>query len=137
MGSVITAQALRDERVAAQRLVEDLRGELAGILVEQEANPPDDEHDIEGASVGYERARVTALLAEAEARLDELDEAGTRLAEGTHGRCEGCGNPIGEERLVALPATRRCIVCAVNARPVGLAGLSKPEPSMLGGSGQG
>jgi len=137
MGSVIIAQALRNERAVAQRLVEDLRRELAGILVEQEANPPDDEHDIEGSSVGYERARVTALLAEAEARLDDLDEAGVRLAGGTYGRCDGCANPIGEERLVALPATRRCIVCAVNARPVGLAGLSKPESSTLGGPGQG
>ncbi|HEV8116104.1 MAG TPA: TraR/DksA C4-type zinc finger protein [Acidimicrobiales bacterium] len=111
--------ALQAELAAARRLVEDLRVELAGILVEQKANPPDDEHDVEGSSVGYERARVTALLAEAERRLHDLEAVGERLADGTYGSCQVCGGPIGEERLAALPASTRCISCAA-ATPGGL-----------------
>lgn len=103
------------ERAGLQHLVHDLRAELAGIVAEQEANPPDDEHDVEGSSVGYERARVSALLADAERRLGDLDVAAERIAAGTYGTCEACGASIGRERLAALPATRRCVACAAAA----------------------
>lgn len=77
----------------------------------QAADPPDDEHDVEGASVGFERARVTALLASARARLAALDSAGKRVADGTFGRCQACGGPIGDERLAAVPDATRCVDC--------------------------
>ena len=105
-------EALRGEREAAQRLVAELRAEIDGIMAEQEANPPDDEHDVEGSSVAYERARVAALLAHAEGALAELDAAAERMASGSYGSCEGCGRPIGRERLAARPTTRRCVSCA-------------------------
>jgi RNA polymerase-binding transcription factor DksA len=101
------------ERDAARRLVDDLRSELEGIITAQEAAPPDDEHDVEGSSVGFERARVTALLDHAEARLAALAEAIGRAEAGADvGRCEVCGGPIGEERLAAVPTTRRCVGCS-------------------------
>jgi DnaK suppressor protein len=103
---------LEAERAAARRLVEDLRAELHGIVAAQEATPPDDEHDVEGSSVGYERARVSALLVDAEGRLAEVSAAAQRLADGSYGRCEMCGGPTGEERLAALPTARRCVSCA-------------------------
>jgi RNA polymerase-binding transcription factor DksA len=78
----------------------------------QAADPPDDEHDVEGSSVGFERARVTALLASAQARLAALDDAQARLDDGTFGRCEVCGGPIGDERLAALPDAVRCVACS-------------------------
>lgn len=106
------SEALQDERAAARRLVDDLQAELAGILTEQQANPPDDEHDVEGSSVGYERARVIALLAHAEGRLGELELAAVRMASGTYGSCGRCGGPIGDDRLAALPTTCLCVACA-------------------------
>lgn len=106
------SEALQDERAAARRLIDDLQTELAGILLEQEANPPDDEHDVEGSSVGYERARVTALLAHAEGRLTELEAAAGRIASGTYGSCARCGGPIGDDRLAAVPTTSMCLACA-------------------------
>jgi RNA polymerase-binding transcription factor DksA len=106
------AQALADARALAERLVIDLRTELDGIIAVQAADPPDDEHDVEGASVGFERARVTALLVSAEAHLTELQAADERLARGDYGRCEVCGAEIGADRLAAVPTTRRCVTCA-------------------------
>ncbi len=111
------AAALMAELTAARRLVGDLQAELAGIMLEQEANPPDDEHDVEGSSVGYERARVTDLLAHAEARLGEVDAAMDRMRARSYGGCEVCGAAIGEERLAALPTTRRCRRCASSDDP--------------------
>jgi RNA polymerase-binding transcription factor len=72
----------------------------------------DDEHDPEGHTIAFERQQVAALLREARSRLLQLDHALVRLDDGSYGLCEVCGNPIGEERLRALPGAERCIECA-------------------------
>jgi len=51
----------------------------------------------------YER-----ILGETEARLDEVDGALARLADGTYGRCATCGEPIPDERLAATPTAATC-----------------------------
>ncbi len=45
-------------------------------------------------------------------QIQEIEEALRRIAQGTYGICEQCGNPIEEERLDLLPATRLCARCA-------------------------
>jgi DnaK suppressor protein len=114
--------ALWAERRAAQARLADLEAELAEIVTVAEASPPDDEHDVEGASVGYERARVIALLEQARRRIDDLDRADGDRARGSYGRCESCGQPVGAERLAALPTTRRCVDCAGDGTRPGLGG---------------
>lgn len=124
-GRGVITDELRAARAEAARLVDDLAEELAGIIAAQEADPPDDEHDVEGSSVGFERARVTALLEHARARLSALDAAVDRVGAGTFGSCEACGTDIGVERLAALPDARRCVRCASSdRRPRGLGGTS-------------
>jgi RNA polymerase-binding transcription factor DksA len=44
-------------------------------------------------------------------RINTLTAALARIADGTWGRCETCGNPIEPERLAALPEARRCLRC--------------------------
>ncbi len=104
------------ERLAAARyrlglLAADLQAELDGIA-ESTALVPDDEHDAEGSTLGYERARVGGLLQRARHDLAQLEVAVGRLASGDYPSCEGCGAGIGADRLAALPATRRCVRCA-------------------------
>jgi len=43
-----------------------------------------------------------------------------RLAAGSYGVCERCGQPIGEARLAARPAAVLCIGCASLVVPCGL-----------------
>ncbi|WP_375485325.1 TraR/DksA family transcriptional regulator [uncultured Jatrophihabitans sp.] len=69
----------------------------------------DDEHDPEGATIGFERAQSVGSLRAAEAALAEVDAAVERVADGTYGRCVTCGRPIGDARLEARPATPYCI----------------------------
>ena len=109
---------LRREHADGARAVVDLETELAGIVEQQVAVAPDDEHDAEGATIGFERARVAALLAHARAALAELEEAQSRLTAGTYGRCSTCGGTIGEERLAARPTASTCVRCA--SAPSGL-----------------
>lgn len=45
-------------------------------------------------------------------RIEEIDEALRRIAEGTFGYCEACGKEISQQRLDAMPYTPYCIDCA-------------------------
>ena len=72
----------------------------------------DDEHDPEGSTVAFERARVATVVADAQDRLAAVERALARLAAGDYRRCARCGAPIGEERLAARPTTDRCVRCA-------------------------
>ena len=103
---------LEDEgRQAAQRLTEASE-ELADIVTAARYANIDDEHDPEGSTIAYERARVTALVADARAHLSAIDHAVERLDAGEHGRCAVCGRPISTTRLRALPSADRCVTCA-------------------------
>ncbi len=90
----------------------DLEDELEAIG-ESTALVPDDEHDAEGSTVGYERARVSALLVFTHQEIENLMAALKRVTGETYGRCDRCGMNIGIERLVALPTATRCVSCAV------------------------
>lgn len=105
-------ERLARERAETTRMVAALSAELDGIIESVSLSNNDDEHDPDGATNGYERAKATALLRSAGERLVELDRAAERLAAGTYGRCEVCGAEIGAERLEALPTTTRCVRCA-------------------------
>lgn len=102
--------------IAARRARTEAR--LAGLdrdvaaLVDATHDSPDDEHDPEGATIGFERAQATTLRAEAEAQLVALDRAAAALEAGELGTCESCGGAIGLPRLLARPTTRRCVACA-------------------------
>jgi DnaK suppressor protein len=100
------------ERAAAARLVEALSVELDGIMKSESDSNNDDEHDPDGATSGYERAKATAMLDRARDRLVEVEQAAERVRAGTYGQCELCGGEIGRERLDALVATTRCRSCA-------------------------
>lgn len=43
--------------------------------------------------------------------LDQVESALDRIQNGTYGECALCGDPIGEERLKAIPFARLCISC--------------------------
>lgn len=53
-----------------------------------------------------------AMLKRLQARVVEIQAAMERLAQGTYGLCERCGEAIDPERLAILPDTKLCIRCA-------------------------
>jgi RNA polymerase-binding transcription factor DksA len=108
------AARLRTLREATSRRIADLRAELADVIDSASSTTGDDEHDPEGATIGFERAQAAALLAAAEAQLRDIDAAGARLTTGTYGSCAVCGKPIAAERLKARPTAERCLTCAAS-----------------------
>jgi DnaK suppressor protein len=104
------------ERVAAAGRAESLRRDVEAIVESAKGGATDDEHDVEGATIAFERAQAMALLDETRAQIESLDQALSRVAAGTYGRCESCGEPIAPERLAARPAATTCIRCASRRR---------------------
>lgn len=114
-------QVLEAER---QRLSE-LRSDLAATVSAEERDrdldadlSSNDQDPADAASMAYELESDQSLLAQVDHELHEVEAAFERLASGTYGACEACGEPIGQERLRALPAARHCI--ADTAPPTGL-----------------
>ncbi len=103
---------LEDRAVHARQQIARLSEEIREVTLATRDTPADDEHDPEGSTVTLERDRDVALLADAESRLAELSEALSRLARGTYGNCERCGQPIPLGRLEVRPEARFCVSCA-------------------------
>ena len=103
---------LEAERVRASARAAGLRRDLAAIVEAAALDPPDDEHDPEGSTIGFERAMVIDLLRQADADLDGLDRAVDRVRHGAYGICERCARPIPAERLASQPTTLTCVACA-------------------------
>lgn len=107
---------VRDEllrlRARAQAEAATLAQDLEALFLASRDSNADDEHDPEGATIGFERAQLTALLAGARKRIADLDDALRRVDAATYGVCERCGQPIGDERLAARPFARFCMACA-------------------------
>ena len=102
-------------RAEAVAQVAARRAELDDVIASAASTTGDDEHDPEGATIGFERAQAQAMLDSALARVTQLDAAIARAACGSYGVCAECGNPIGDERLAARPSTTVCVDCARTA----------------------
>jgi RNA polymerase-binding transcription factor DksA len=76
---------------------------------EQQATTGSGETDY--INVETERQLVAVLDAYARQALEEVERALARIADGTYGRCIGCGVSINAERLMALPRVGCCIDC--------------------------
>ena len=81
--------------------LEDELGELAG--------GGNDNHLGDTAGAAYDRELDQGLEEGAQQTVDEIDAALARIEDGTYGICENCGEPIGEDRLRAIPWARLCI----------------------------
>jgi RNA polymerase-binding transcription factor DksA len=108
----VDVDVVHTELARARACLEDLEVEYAA-LADPENISVDDEHDSEGSTVGFERARVAGLIDRSRRQIGELEAAAQRAAEGSYGYCTTCGEQIGTERLAALPATQRCVDCAL------------------------
>ncbi len=97
---------------AVERARSDLAAgnrDFAMIVAASAQSNADDEHDPEGATIAFERAQVSSLIERARAAESAAARALARWESGTYGRCEICGAAIAYERLLARPATTRCI----------------------------
>jgi DnaK suppressor protein len=96
---------LLDEK---QRLDSELRSELEA---EREGTKDEGMDTYDLASEERDR-EINFILSDRErVKSKSIEDAVSRLDDGSYGICESCGLEIGEERLEALPFTRLCRDC--------------------------
>ncbi len=66
--------------------------------------------DDEGAADALAEMEVAMVMRESQ-ELQEVEAALARIADGSYGNCYDCGEEIGQARLKANPAARRCLHC--------------------------
>jgi len=108
---MLSDAATSEARSELEREAEDLRGQLnelghGGEGLTYDANFAD------SSQVTAERGEADTLAARLQETLDEVEAALAKIADGTYGTCEQCGQEIAPARLEAKPAARLCISCA-------------------------
>lgn len=88
--------------------LEGERDQLSSQLTEL-AGSEFDENFADSGQVAAEQGEVQALAGTLKEQLDAVEQALTKLDDGTYGLCERCKAPIPAARLEAVPASRFCI----------------------------
>jgi RNA polymerase-binding transcription factor DksA len=76
----------------------------------------------------FEQEMNASLLQNTRQIRAEVVAALNRLERGAFGKCERCGQEIGEGRLQTVPYARYCVDCAQEAEDAGEAGF---QPTLL------
>jgi len=85
--------------------------ELDPDEVASDVGAGEDEGGSESDLTRFERDRIRARIAEDTAFLKVIDAARERAQTKKWKQCLQCGEPIGDARLEALPATEVCVTC--------------------------
>jgi RNA polymerase-binding transcription factor DksA len=103
---------LEDEQARLLHAVGFLEKENPGSISDELGELADggtDNHLGDTATALYDRELDEGLEEGARETLVEIEAALQRIDAGTYGVCDGCGKPIGAERLAAIPWARLCI----------------------------
>lgn len=98
---------LSDER-------ESLRDELIAMGVDLDGGGLDVDNDegfADSAASTAEKSERLGVIEQLRETLNEVEDALTRMDQGTYGKCERCGDEIPLPRLEARPHARLCISC--------------------------
>jgi RNA polymerase-binding transcription factor DksA len=87
----------------------EVEGDLAGMIENSGEGAGNDQADVGSAS--FERDQEMVIVNNARDMLVQSEHALERIADGSYGQCEICGNAIGKNRLMAFPRAVLCLTC--------------------------
>ena len=96
-----TLQTKRAELLGEMGLLEEKPTEGSGISFGKRVG--------EGTSMAVDRLSQVGVHDRLQVTLADVERAIAKLDDGTYGKCDVCGEPIGDERLEALPWAVRCV----------------------------
>jgi RNA polymerase-binding protein DksA len=102
---------LLDERKRVKEAIDYLHEDNPGNIQDEAQDSTADNHPADVATVTFDRELDYSLEENEERMLAAINAALARIDDGAYGICNTCGQPIGEERLEALPWTTQCIDC--------------------------
>jgi DnaK suppressor protein len=101
---------LEDEKARLEELIEDYERELEEArLTESSSDRSPDPGNAEASSMKLEYAKELSIEQNTLDLLSKVTHALERVAAGTYGICEVCGNAIPVECLDVLPYSTLCI----------------------------
>ncbi len=99
-------------RADVKRLTAELKvadGDLHDLMRDAGDGAGNDQADV-GSST-FERDQEMTIVNNARDMLLQSQHALERIADGSYGVCENCGEPIGKMRLMAFPRATLCMSC--------------------------
>ena len=102
---------LLEERERVRHTVSHLHEQNHRSLEDETEEETFDNHLADSATATLDREIDYTLEENSEHVLKEIDDALSRIDDGTYGTCVNCGKPIAEERLAAIPWATYCIDC--------------------------
>src|SRR4029079_557062 len=95
-----------------QDIIKEIEGSLGQSLIEDKQRRLESARDVgDQALMDLDRELGISLMEMRNRRRQAIDEALTRLNEGTYGICAECGVEISERRLEAVPFAKLCVEC--------------------------
>lgn len=101
-------ELFRTQLLAKKEEIADEAGKTLSEMTDQTSNVPDPN---DRASIESGRSFELRIRDRERKLLAKIDEAITRIDDGSYGICEDCGEEIGMKRLEARPVTMLCIEC--------------------------
>ena len=99
-----------------QEIIKEIEDSLGQSLTEDQQRRLESARDVgDQALMDLERELGISLMEMRNRRRQSIDEALTRLHEGTYGICAECGVEISEKRLQAVPFAKLCVECQSRA----------------------
>jgi len=99
-----------------QEIIKEIEESLGQSLTEDQQRRLESARDVgDQALMDLERELGISLMEMRNRRRQSIDEAITRLHEGTYGICAECGIEISEKRLQAVPFAKLCVECQSRA----------------------
>ncbi|GAB3697663.1 TraR/DksA family transcriptional regulator [Mariniluteicoccus flavus] len=100
---------LEAELARHQRTIAQAEADLQAMLLDGSDGAGRDPADV--GSANFERDQEMSLAANARGMLAQTQQALKSIDQGTYGRCESCGEPIGKGRLQVYPRASMCVEC--------------------------
>lgn len=100
---------LEAEAAGLRQDISTAESEIAARLGDAVGDAGDDSADA-GAKT-FQREHELALTQNARELLAQTERALARIADGSYGICDSCGQPIGKARLQAFPRAVLCVSC--------------------------
>lgn len=96
-------------KASLERQLRELQSDLSRELASASAPALADIND--QATLESERSFELRIKDRERKLVSKVQEALKKIADGTYGICDSCGEPIGVKRLQARPVTSLCISC--------------------------
>lgn len=126
--SPAVVEALRARLAQQQReLLAEIAGERQQLRTHDAATSNTFVAGQEGAAASAADDEALALLSREAGNLRAVQNALHQIETGAYGCCAKCGEPIGLDRLMALPQAAFCVVCQTAQEANPSAGLQRLE----------